>query len=348
MKPSDKPFATKMVISLAFLLLLFLSQNISAASTIQGYIYDKQRTPLPDIDVELLDDYYRMVKRTRSDSSGKYAFDGLVDGRYTVRVLAFRYDYMDQEIPVEVVTQNFVSANGTRSGGIGFFPQDFQLLPKKGGLKEAELAVVFAQEVPKEAETAYKKGIDYLSKKKTTEGMSSLMEAIQKYDKYYAAYFRLGQEFYINKKYVEAAQYFLKAVEINPKSATAYYYIGLSLNKLGKDYNKAAMRALNQAASLAPASQVVFYMLGKVEREEGKFTEAETHLLQAKKLSSVKVAEIHNELYHLYDENMKKYDLAADELELFLKATKLSDEDEKKVKQTIASLREKAKTQAVN
>jgi tetratricopeptide (TPR) repeat protein len=349
MNPTNKPFAVKMVFSISFLfLLLFLAQSVFAASTIQGFIYDKQRNTLPDIDVELLNDYYQMIQRTRSDSSGRYQFNGLRDGRYTVRVLAFRYDYMDQEAPVEIMTQNFMSAGGTQSGGVGFFPQDFQLLPKKGGLRDAELGVVFAQEIPKEAEAAYKKGLDNLAKKKTTEGVTALMEAVQKYDKYYAALFRLGQEFYINKKYVEAFQYFYQAVKINPKSATSYYYMGLSLNKLGKEYNKSAMAALKQAAALAPASQVVFYMLGKVEREEGKFTEAETHLLQAKKLSPVKVAEIHNELYRLYDENLKKYDLAADELELFLKATKLSEEDQKKVKKSIADLREKAKTQASN
>lgn len=348
MRPTDKPFAMKMVLSFSFLLLLFLSQNISAASTIQGFIYDKQRNTLPDIDVELLDDYYRMVQRTRSDSGGRYQFDGLSDGRYTVRVLAFRYDYMDQEIPVEVTTQNFVSANGTKSGGIGFFPQDFQLLPKKGGLKDAELGVVFAQDVPKEAETAYKKGIDFLAKKKTTEGMSSLMEAIQKYDMYYAAYFRLGQEYFANKKYIEAFQFFKKASDINPKSATSWYYMGMALNKLGKEYNKAAMTSLKQAAILAPASQVVFYMLGKVEREEGKFPEAEEHLLLAKKLSPVKVPEIHKELSQLYVNDLKKFKEAADELEFYLKASKLKGDEEKEVKDLIVKLREKAKTQASN
>jgi tetratricopeptide (TPR) repeat protein len=346
MRPTGKPFAMKMVLSFSFLLLLFFSQNISAASTIQGFIYDKQRNYLPDIDVELLNDLYQMVKRTRSDSSGRYQFDGLSDGRYTIRVLAFRYDYIDQEVPLEIQTQNFISANGTQSGGVGFFPQDFQLLPKKGGLKDAELGVIFAQDIPKEAETAYKKGVDNLAKKKTTEGMTLLMEAIQKYDKYYAAYFRLGQEYFINGKYIEAFQFFKKASDINPKSATSWYYMGVSLNKLGKEYNKAAMTSLKQAATLAPASQVVFYMLGKVEREEGKYPEAEEHLLLAKKLSPIKVAEIHKELSQLYANDLKKFKEAADELELYLKASKLKGDEEKEVKDLIVKLREKAKTQA--
>lgn len=352
MKPTSKPFAIKVVFSVSFLfLLLILSQNTFAANTIEGTIYDKQRNALLDIDVELLDEFYRTIQRTRTDGAGRYAFGGLSNGMFTVKVFAFRYDYQDQEMIMELssqgisVSQSTTGSTGT-SQGTGYFRQDFYLVPKKGGLREAELGVLFAQEIPKPAEVAFKRGIDELSKKKTTEGMTSLMEAIQKYDKYYAAYFRLGQEFYIAKKYVQSFQYFLKAAEINPKSATSFYYLGMSLNKLGKDYNKTAIKALKQALTLAPNSEVVLYMLGKVEREEGNYVDAEQHLLQAKKLSPVKVAEIHNELYLLYSQNLKKYNEAADELENFLRATKLSEEDQKKVKKSIADLREKAKTQA--
>jgi len=351
MKPKSKPFVIKMVFSVSFLfLLLFLSQSIFAASTIQGIIYDKQRNSLPDIDVELLNDYYQMVQRARTDSTGRYQFNGLSDGRYTVRVLAFRYDFQDQEMPIEINTQGIsVSGSGSSiTSGTGFFPQDFYLLPKKGGLKDAELSVIFAQEIPKEAETTYKKAIDNLAKKKTTEGIMGLVEAVQKFPTYYNALTRLGQELYINKKYVESVQYFLEAVKINPKSATSFYYIGMGLNKLGKEYNKSAITALKQAVALAPASAVVLYMIGKIEREDGKFTEAEQHLLQAKKLSTAKVPEIHKELAQLYGNDLKRYKEAADELELYLKASKASDEEEKKTKKTISELREKAKSQSGN
>lgn len=349
MKPTSTPFAIKMVFSVSFLfILLFLSQS-TFASTIQGIVYDKQRNPLSDIDVELLNDYYQTIKRTRTIGTGRYQFDGLTDGRYTVRVLAFRYDFQDQEIMIEINTQSISSSQSGSSitTGTGYFPQDFYLLPKKGGLKDSELGVVFVQEIPKEAEVLYKQAIENLNKKKTTEGIMGLAEAVQKFPTYFAANFRLGQELYINKKYVESVQYLLQAAKINPKNATCFYYIGIGLNKLGKEYNKSAISALKQAATLAPMSVVVFYMLGKIEREEGKYAEAETNLLQAKKLSKENVAEIHNELYLLYSENLKKYNLAADELELFLKATKLSEVDAAKVKKTIMDLREKAKMQAV-
>jgi Flp pilus assembly protein TadD, contains TPR repeats len=343
MQPGSKPFVVKMVLGVSFLFLsLLFSPNIFAASVIEGTVYDRQRNALPDIDVELLDDYYRTIKRTKTNGSGRYQFTGLNDGRFTVRVLAFRYDFLDQEMPVEVMTQQ-----GARSQGNGYFVQDFFLQPRKGGLRDTELSVVFAQEVPKEAEELYKSAIEKLSKKeKRDEGIKELWEAQQKFPKYFAALYRLGRELYADQQYLDAVRLLLKAVEVNPKHAESYYLIGLGLNKLGKDYNKSALTALRQAYNLAPASVVVLYSLGKVERELGMLAEAEEHLLQAKKLSPTRLPEIQKELAQLYGNDLKKYDQAADELELYLKASKISGEEEKKLKKTISDLREKAKAQA--
>ena len=350
MKTTSKPFALKMVFSVSFLFLsLFLASNI-LASNIQGIVYDKQRNALADIDIELLNDYYQAIKRTRSDGSGRYQFDGLNDGRYTVKALAFRYDLEDQEIPVEINTQGITvsGTSSTLSQGNGTFIQDFYLLPKKGGLRDSELGVVFAQEIPKAAETAYKTAIEDFSKKRDEAGFNNLKLALQNFPTYYNALHRFGLELFLRKQYLEAAQAFMEAVKVNPKSATSFYYLGFSFFNLGEKYHKAATTSLNQALILAPASPQVLYLLGKVERASGKFVEAEKHLLQAKKVSATKVPEIHKELAQLYANDLKKFSEAADELELYLKASKLSDEDEKKTKTLIAELRAKAKTQSVS
>ena len=78
----------------------------------------------------------------------------------------------------------------------------------------------------------------------------------------------------------------------------------------------------------------------------GNFPDAEKHLLQAKKLATSKNPDIQMELAQLYSNDLKKYKEAADELELYMKAIKLTDEEEKKMKKVIADLREKAKTQS--
>ena len=356
MKTTSKPFALKMVFSVSFLfVILFLSQTAFGANIIAGFVFDKQRVPVPDIDVELLDEYYRVVPsgRTRTDGVGRYQFQGMNEGNYTVRVLAFRYDLEDQSQYIEVKSVSALTAGSAQQGGgstagSSYNTVDFYLLPKKGGLRDSELGVVFAQEVPKAAETAYKLAVEDFSKKRDESGFNNLKLALQNFPTYYKALHRFGQELFMRKQYLESAQAFMEAVKINPKSATSFYYLGFSFFNLGEKYNKAANTSLNQALTLAPASPQVLYLIGKVERAMDKLVESEKHLLQAKKLAATKVPEIHWELALLYGNDLKKYKEAADELELYLKAANLEKADEATTKKLIADFREKAKTQAGN
>jgi Tfp pilus assembly protein PilF len=325
-------------------LVFSLPQAVSAANTIGGYIFDRARTPLADIDIELLDEYYRMIQRAKTDSSGRYEFTGLNDGNYTVRVFAFRYDLEDQSQYVEI--KSISSIPGQL--GSSYNPVDFYLQPRKGGLRDSELSVIFAQDVPKEAEKAYKKALDEFSKKHPDQGFTSLQEALTIFPEYFTALMRYGQELAMRQQFTAATQVYMKAAEVNPKSAIPYYNAGYALSSLGDKYAKNAAIALEEALKLAPASPAVLLQLGKVERRLKKFTEAEKHLLQAKKLSPIKSPEIQKELSQLYANDLKKYKEAADELEQYLKASKLSDQDEAKTRQTIADLRTKAQAQPAN
>jgi hypothetical protein len=347
MKPELKPFAIKTVCGVSILLLfLVFSHNAFAANTISGTIFDKARNPLADIDVELLDEYYRVLPngRQKTTSSGRYEFTGLNAGRYSVRVYAFRYDLQDQTQEIEVAAVSAIPGQP----GSSYNVLDFYLQPKKGGLADSELSVIFAQDVPKDAKRLYDTAIDNFSKKKTTDGIMSLVEATKIFPEYYLALQRLTKELFVLHKYVESFQYSRKAAEVNPKSATAYYYMGYSLHNLGKEYDKSSVTALSEAARLAPGSIQVLYVLGKVERSQGKFADAEKHLVAAKKLATAKIPEIYAELSQLYANDLKKYGEAADELEQYIKASKLSDADEKVARDKVADLRAKAKMQTNN
>jgi tetratricopeptide (TPR) repeat protein len=337
-------YRTSLLFGLFFLLTIFiLSPKVFGQSTLSGLIYDKQRNPLPEIEVELLNDLYQTISRSRTDGSGRYSFGGLRNGRYYVRALAFRYDLEDQTQEQEINTQSIRGGQGS-----GFFMLDFYLQPRKGGLAETELSVIFSQEVPPEAKKSYEKGLELLANKKTKEGILKLDESIKIFPDYYLALMRIGKELLILKNYQDAVPFFFKAANVNPKSATAFYYLGDALHHLGQEYNKSALAALNQALVLAPVSTGVLYILGKVEREEKKYQDAEKHLLQAKKTSKVSIPEIHKELAQLYANDLKKYKEAADELELYLKASKPTDEEEKKTRKIISELRVKAGSQPAN
>lgn len=328
---------------LIFGVLFLSSAGISAAtaanfaSTVQGTVYDRQRNALPDIDIELLNDLYQSINRTKTDATGRYSFGGLSDGRFTVRAIAFRYDLVDQEIPFEIQTMTVRGTEGTST-----IVQDFFLQPKKGSLRDSEMGVVFAQDVPAAAKDLYEQALKDFAAKRDAEAYAGLQKALGIFPTYYNALHRFGVELFVRKQYLESVGAMVKAVEINPKSATSYYYLGYDLFNLGSQYNKAARTATKEALVLAPASLQVLMLMGKIERRDGNFPIAEAHYLTAKKLSANKVPDIHKELSQLYANDMKRYGDAANELELYLKASNAAGEDEKKTRKLIADLRAKA------
>lgn len=320
-----------------FLFLALVSAQSAAASTIGGFVYDRQRNPIAEVDVELLNENYVVRGRTKTNSIGRYEFMGIGDGRYYIRVLPFRFNFEDQTQEVIVETLSLLGS------GNGNFEKDFYLVRKKGGLDDTTTGVVFAQEVPKEAEELYKRAESDLSAKRQADAIKNLVEAIKIFPTYYAASQRLGIELLKNGQYKDAASLFIRAAEVNPKSSRAFYYMGFALNQVGKEYNSAALKALEKAAVLAPASWEVAFLIGKIERQEGDFPSAEKNLLKAKKLADVRVPNIHIELSQLYANDLKQFDKAADELELYLKAT---DKNDATIKEKIADLRLKAKKQS--
>lgn len=323
-----------------FIFVIGFFTQVSQASTIAGFVYGPKQVPLADVDVELLNENYQVRGRDRTDGTGRYEFGGLSDGSYSVRAMPFRYGYEDQQVRVNIATLSI------RGGGFGnvYINQDFYLAPKKGGIAEYELGVLFAQDVPKEAIEAYKNADKNFINDRKQEGVEELFKAIKVFPEYYDALYRMGKELYILGKYDDSWKFLLKATQVNPKSGVAFYYLGESFQKLGKDYNKAAITSLTHASTLIPNMPQVFYTLGKAERAAGKFKAAEEHLLQAKKLADRPIPEIQKELAQLYGNDLKKYKEAANELELYLKASKLSGEEEKVIKAKIADLKSKAKS----
>lgn len=319
----------------ACIIFLCILQQVHA-STISGYVYDNHKSGLPDVYVELQDEFYRQINRVRTDGSGKYQFDGVASGTFTIKVLPFQYDLKEDSRLVEI---NTITIRGSGNGNV-YINEDFYLQPRKGSLADVELSVVFAQEVPKDAKKIYDQSVSDLSKNRREEGIAKLREAIKLFPTYFLALNRLGRELTVKGDYEEAAPILIRAAEVNSKSPTTMYYLGLALHKL--NYNKPALTALNQALILAPASMQVAFTLGKVERIEGKYDDAETHLLKAKKLIVADFPDIHWELAQLYGLNLKKYKEAADELEKYIKVGKFDDQYEKKIKKLIADYQEKA------
>ena len=309
----------KASILMPFLMLVVFAVSIQA-STIEGIIYDQNLNPLRDVDVELKNELGQVRGRTRSNSYGRYQFPGLADGRWYVKVFAFRYNLQDAEQMVPIDTVRVV-------GGIGntIIQRDFYLKPRRGRLADTTTGVVFTQEVPEDAEAHFKAGTKLIGEKKMNAGMQELVKAVKVFPKYYAAWKRLGASFLASKQPLEAAKAFMNAANANPKSSYAFYYMGISFAKVGKDYYPAALVAFGKAEAMAKNEPAIPLELGKVHRKLGNVSEAEVQLLKAKSMSVSGeriLPQIHRELTELYSNDMKQYGKAAKELEAYMRITK--------------------------
>jgi tetratricopeptide (TPR) repeat protein len=330
----------------SFLSIIFfaLSASAFAANTVTGVVYDNKNNPLIDVDVELLDDLGAYKQHQRTDSTGRYSFSGLADGRFSVRVMPFRYDF-------EQATRDITFSTFNVTGGTGSSTEivDFNLSPRKNGLAYSEAQVIFAQETPETAKRAFNRGESALKKKDLAGSLTAFEEAITIFPTYFAGLYQLGELYFAKQDYGKSAYYLLRAADVNNKSPKSFYILGYSLYML-KMY-PSALVALNQAINLSPASGEILLLLGTTEIKEGKFTEAEKHLKQVKKVSTTPNPEVYWQLSQLYGNYLKRYAEAADELENYLKAqTNINTPDQKKkaeeYKKIIKQLKEKAVTSA--
>lgn len=319
-----------------FIGMLFFVQSVFAANSITGTVYDFQNNSLGDVDIELSNELGAFISHKRTDSTGRFAFTNLSDGRFTVRVMPFRYDYEEQTREVELYSPSVAVG-----GGSTFEEIEFKLSPRKGGLAYSEAKVIFAQEVPNTAKKSFEKGILAISKNKKEEGIIALKDAVQIFPTYFLALHNLGKAYFAKGDYGESAKYLIRAADVNVKSPKTFYLLGYSLHLL--KYYKAAIVALKQAYTLSPASTEVLTVLGTAERLNGNFTEAETYLKQAKKVAKFPSPEVYWQLALLYGENLKKYDAALKELEGLLK-TKPTPEEEQRIKAIIKNIKAKIAT----
>lgn len=171
-----------------------LNVNVNTvANSISGIVFDNKRNALADVDVELLDDLWRLVSRTRSDATGRYFFGGMGAGRFKIRAMPLMLDYEESMIDVEIVPFRS-SANTISSDSI---IQDVYLQPRKGGLNDKEITgTIFVQNIPKEAEEFYKQGVEQIKAKRDQEGIKKIQKALGIFPTYYVALERIGNEFF--------------------------------------------------------------------------------------------------------------------------------------------------------
>ena len=311
-------------------------------SAITGTVFMESRRPIADVWVELLDDFNSSINRSKTDASGRFAFNNLLNGNYRIRVLPYGTDYQEQTIEVTLVSVSAIPGRpGADRQNIDIYLKLNSRAP--AGPFAVGPGVVFAQQVPDEAQKNYQEGLRLLREKNEKEGFAKLKKALEIFPTYYLALDRLGAEYAMrghkDRSYWEAALALLgRAVEVNPRGINSVFGLGWTQYQLG--LNTLAIDTLERATSLHGKGADSFLWLGKAHRRASALDKAEAAFKRANELTEGKVADIHWQLANLYSDQ-KRYREAADELELYLK-TEADATDDERIQQLIRQLRAKA------
>src|SRR4030095_12390462 len=157
------------------------------SNSISGHVVSNQRTPLPDLRVELLNEVDSVLQTVRTNGSGLFVFRKLSDGTFQVRVQTWGTDYVSQTKRVEL----------TRPHGFGaaFEEIEFVLTTNRATSTSGKPGVVFVQEVPEAARKLYLKAAELIDKpNKREEGLTALKSAVEIYPQYFDALEMLGTE----------------------------------------------------------------------------------------------------------------------------------------------------------
>lgn len=296
-------------------------------NSISGHVTDDRRFPIPDLQVELLNDVDSILQRTKTDSSGLFVFRGLANGIYQVRVQTFRTSFISQ-------TQR-VQLERTRA----FEQLDFLLAVRKSTALSASPGAVFVQEVPEQARKEYERGAALLQKTgHEKEAVVALKNAVDMFPLYFDALELLGVEYVKEQKFEPAMPLLTKAIEVNGRAYPSLY--ALSVAQYNLKQVPLALESMRRAITLNQRSATANLWFGMLLRLTDKLDEAETYLKQANHLAASKSADAHWQLALLFNE-LKRYREAADELELFLK-TEPDAKDTELIKKLIQRFREQS------
>lgn len=284
-------------------------------SSISGFVFDPERRPVGEIQVELLNDVNSVVQRTKTTGSGRFFFRAVPQGRFQIRVLPLGTNYEEQTQEVELYG---IGASGRPIADN--IQKDFYLrLRKSNSSSSTGNGAIFVQEIPEEAKTIYQRALSDLETNRVEAGVEGLEKALRLFPTYYLALEKLGLVYTTQQKYEKALDVFSKAVAVHSRSFNGWY--GLSYAHYALKQAAAAVEAAQKAVSLNSNSEDALLFLGLSLRQAKRYEEAEKSLKQADKITKGASPDVHWNLALLYAHNLNRYKDAANELELYLRTS---------------------------
>ncbi|HMQ03837.1 MAG TPA: tetratricopeptide repeat protein [Pyrinomonadaceae bacterium] len=264
-----------------------------------------------------------------TNENGRFAFNGLPPGSYTVLVEK-ENDFENFSQAVDIV--QFRGAPST------VMNVNVRLKPKV--VTEAKPAVVNAEfaGVPKEALKYYSAGVEKASTGDRQGAIEQFKLAVAEHPRFLQAFNEMGVQYMRLNELDHADEAFGSALKLNPESFAALVNRGI-LNVMRKRFGE-AVPVLKKAKKIDDASAVCRYFLGQALANLGLFDEAEKELNSALSLGKEQMKEAHRVLAIIYNARGDKKRAAA-ELEEYLRLSPGAP-DAEQLRQAIKQMRDTA------
>lgn len=165
-----------------------------------------------------------IVDQIATDTNGKFRFQGLQRGYYTVIINARGYNMVQQQADVNVVLRSYMVV---------------ELTPEKTSVIGMQTPMVVDARVPLEAQSEFEKGRGALALKDNRAALAHLERAVTLYPDFYEAQLLLGTTYATERRLKEAAAALSKALQVKPDSAAALFALG-DVYRREKRYKDAA------------------------------------------------------------------------------------------------------------
>jgi Flp pilus assembly protein TadD len=167
------------------------------------------------------------VETLFTDSKGKYSMtrDLVKEGNYTVVVESDRQTFETTTTVFRIYRLNDISYTT-----IYLRPLKAAAVPRA---KVIDVSA-FDADVPEEAQSAYKEGMNAIARGQTDAGIASLKRALSIHPAYLRALNDLGVVYMKLNRLEEAAANFQRAINANSRFSHARLNLGITLNRLGK------------------------------------------------------------------------------------------------------------------
>lgn len=277
----------------------------SHTNVIQGLVRSAGGSPLANVLVVLKRITGDPVEQQITGPDGRYAFPNLAKNNYLITAEPPK-PFLPQTRPVDILA------------GLGeVLRVDFHLEQAASASKGISVSPLFVQEVPPQADAAYKQAHAHLREGKKEEALQELQRAVEIFPDYFAALNQLGLEYMQRGAAEEAEGWFQQAVEVNRNSASALF--GLGWVHYQKQELEQAVERLRKSEQNNPRIADTHFFLGLTLLELKRPLEAEDPfraVVELKRADQRPIVYLY--LASIYDQQTR-YAEAVDALKSYLK-----------------------------